>query len=710
MGVPISIRPPARAPRGYAPALDGVRAVGVLAVILYHAGVSWLPGGFLGVDVFFVMSGYLVTALMQRERDRTGRIRFTQFWIRRARRLVPALALMLVVVCAAAVALENDLNAGLRRQVLGAATYSSNWIQIGAGESYVDRSSPALFTHLWSLAVEEQFYLIWPLVVAGLLGLLHRRRPRVAVVLALGLASAIAMAVLFRSGQDPTRVYAGTDTHGISLMLGAGLALARQTSLVDPIRLAGRLKITPGQWLLGPVCLAVLLGAMLTLTDTSAVTYQGGLAVAALAATGLVAVAARGVGPLNSLLKVPPMRWLGTRSYSLYLWHWPLLVIADRVLPYQWPRAVSATIAICVSVLLTEFSWRVVEDPIRRFGFVGYCRRIRTQLFGGGHTPRSKQRLAWGISAVMGVAALTAACGVVIAPTKTSLELQIEEGEAAVAHAKLATISRVPSPLPAPGFGVSEPVGPRTEQTPGPSPTLDPPTEGQRGVGQPSPAPTSALPPFQPQSPPSAVEPASSEPASSEPASSEPASSNAAPATPEPAPASAPELAVAPVEPPQTVTGDQVTAIGDSVMLGSAPQLLAALPGIDVDAIVSRQIWELAPLLVARNADGTLRPYVVIGLGTNGGASAGAISAALEQAGPDRIVVLVNTFEDREWQDEVNASLAEAVAARPHTCLADWHSVIDSHRGLLGPDGVHPKEAGRQMYADLVASAVSSCR
>lgn len=693
----IASRTAARTPRGYAPALDGVRALAVVAVIVYHAGASWLPGGFLGVDVFFVMSGYLVTALMQRERDRAGRICLTAFWVRRARRLLPALVLMLVVVCSLAFGLERDLNAGLRTQVLGALTYSSNWLQISAGASYVEHSTPALLTHLWSLAVEEQFYLIWPLVISLLLAHLHRRNPRVAAVLGIGALSALAMAVFYRSGYDPTRVYTGTDTHGFSLMLGAALALARPASLVDPVRRGGRIKITARQWVLGPLSLLVLLVCMTTLSDTGSSTYRGGLLIAAVAATGLVSVAARGDGPLNWLLKLRPMRWLGVRSYSLYLWHWPMLVIAGRVFPGQWLDWIGALVAIAASLLLSDISWKLLEDPIRRYGFLGYCRRLRIQLFGRDGTPRTRRSLAWGVSTIFAATALTAACGVVVAPTKTSLELQIEAGRQAVALAQQIQLAAAPLPIPAAGkLGEMMPPGGdpgRTEMND--AQPADPPLGG---------APTASSEPQTAPAPPTDV----SSPTAPVPAAPGPVALMPDVAGPAVAASAAPAAAVPAA--PAVATGDQVTAIGDSVMLGSAPQMLSRLPGVDIDAVVSRQIWDLGPVLQQRQDAETLRPYLVIGLGTNGAASVTDILAALGPAGPDRVIVLVNTFEDRDWQNVINANLAAAAAARPHTCVADWYSEIAANQGLLGPDGVHPRPDGAVLYSDLMGRVLEACQ
>ena len=207
------------------PGLDGLRAIAVIVVIAFHFVPAAAPGGYLGVDVFFVISGFLITTLLLRERSRTGRVSVPRFWLRRARRLLPALAVVVLTCGAAAAVIGGDVLVHLGSQVLGAATFSSNWLYIVQGTSYFATTSPELFRNLWSLAVEEQFYLLWP----GLLILLlfvRWRWLRVVIVSLLAVSSAVAMALLFTPPGDATRVYYGTDTHSFGLALGAAVAIA----------------------------------------------------------------------------------------------------------------------------------------------------------------------------------------------------------------------------------------------------------------------------------------------------------------------------------------------------------------------------------------------------------------------------------------------------------------------------------------------------
>jgi peptidoglycan/LPS O-acetylase OafA/YrhL len=275
-----------------APGLDGVRALAVLAVLAFHAGASGLPGGFLGVDIFFVLSGFLITGLLTGRHDETGRPGLKEFWIRRARRLLPTLAVMLVVVTAAATIIEPRQEAPLRQALLAAATYTSNWYQILHRVPYFAAAgqfgTPPPLDHLWSLAIEEQFYLIWPVILWLVILRLNERGARVAATLLGAGASALAMALQYRPGGDPSAVYYGTDTHASALLIGAALALAcplpalvsmppAQTRRLDAAGIAG---------------LVVLAWAAGHFSGRDPAVYPAGLILAALGAAALIAAAA----------------------------------------------------------------------------------------------------------------------------------------------------------------------------------------------------------------------------------------------------------------------------------------------------------------------------------------------------------------------------------------------------------------------------------
>ncbi len=349
----------------YVAALDGIRAVAVAGVVLYHAGARWLPGGFLGVDLFFVLSGFLITSLLLAEREATGRIDLPAFWARRARRLLPAAFLVIALaVLAVAILSPSDLPS-TRADAIASFLYVNNWHQILADQSYFQAfARPSLLRHLWSLAVEEQFYLLWPLVMGICVAALGRRRTTI-VTLVLAIASSGLMAVLFTPGRDPSRVYYGTDTHATGLLIGALLAFAWPLS-----REAARRTRVTALDAAGTVALAVLLVAMLTWNDYQPTVYQGGLAAVAVVTAVLVGAVTHGATRLGAVLGAQPLRWIGERSYGIYLWHWPVMALTRPGIDLTWPATVVAAAQIAVTLLLAAASYRWVEMPIRnRTGF-----------------------------------------------------------------------------------------------------------------------------------------------------------------------------------------------------------------------------------------------------------------------------------------------------------------------------------------------------
>ena len=370
-GAPLGAAGSAKSTRGgvalrlpYLPGLDGLRAIAVGAVLLYHAGVSWLPGGFLGVEVFFVISGYLITALLLAEWHQHGRLDLRTFWIRRARRLLPVLYLLLFVVLAFAVIRLPDEVARLRGDALAAFGYVTNWYFIFRQQSYFEViGRPSLFQHLWSLAIEEQYYVIWPPILALMLHRWSQRR-LLTILLGTAAASSLLMAILYRPGVDPSRVYYGTDTRAAGLLLGSALAVAWA-----PWRTLGRATQRTIVWLdragVGAILLLIIL--FMRLNQSQAFLYRGGFALIALAtATAIAGTVAPGARLLPALLDSRPMRWIGERSYSLYLWHWPLFAVTRPEIDTQLSGLPLLILRLALAMVLADISYRWFETPIRR--------------------------------------------------------------------------------------------------------------------------------------------------------------------------------------------------------------------------------------------------------------------------------------------------------------------------------------------------------
>ena len=624
--------------------LDGLRAIAVLAVVAYHLWPATVPGGFLGVDVFFVVSGFLITTLLLRQMTRVGGIDLADFWKRRARRLLPALACVLVVGTVAARLVETDLLVGVRRQWLGAITFSTNWLEIGAGTSYFDTTAPELFQPFWSLAIEEQFYLLWPLVLVGLVllagGLRIRAGARViALVVAAGaLASAVAMAALYTPGDDPTNVYYNTGTHVFGLLAGAAVAItatARARLLPD----------RPWAHALPYAALVVLVALGATMAAESTVTYHGGIVLGSLAALVLVVACAqeRPRGLLRAL-ELRPAEWVGERSYGLYLWHWPVILVVEAALgdapgSAMWWR--TPLIGLPLTFLLAAASHRFVETPIRRDGFRVTARRVLAALRG----PRPGARLA---TVAVTALVLGSAISVATAPAISSTQRAIE-----------AALKQIADREARPG-GEADP-----DDDPPVAPTSAPTTQTPRP--KPTAAPTAA-----------------------------PTGSPSAPA----------QGGTVALDGSDVIGfGDSVLSAAAPTLYDVFPQIaIDAKPirkWLDVPELVraADAAGKLRPVVLLDF--GTNGGFKFDG-------SLEAFDETLDIIGPDRQVVIYTVVGISYWVPDANAALAERVKDRPNVHVVDWNAYVSEHSGLLHADRTHPNMKGVVAYAELLRQALTS--
>lgn len=598
---------------GYLPGLDGIRALAVLGVLLYHGDLTWMRGGFLGVDVFFVLSGFLITTLIVEEYSRSGRIDFKRFYLARARRLLPALLLMLVIVGMLAAFVYRDSAATFRADAIASLFYVTNWWFIFSDASYFEAiGRPPFLQHLWSLAVEEQFYLLWPALVLILLRW-RGRRAVFSVALGAALASTLWMAFLaiangYPQEADPSRAYFGSDSHIMGLLLGAALAMVWR-----PGRLSTRL--TAGaKAVIVAVGAAALLGVLyffLFVGEYSNFLYRGGFLALSAIVCVLIAAASHPGAPFGRILGSQPWRYIGQRSYGLYLYHWPIYVITrpDLDIPLDGPALLGLRLGL--TFLVAEISYRYVEIPIRRGAIGAFITRWRES------EPDERAYLGRRVLASSGVA--IAALGLM--------------------GAGLATAKPVDQAIPA---DVAAAIG---IDDGGPTEILidEPATTPGQGA---SPSPD-------------------------------------ANAEERPSPPSDDGLA--------TNANGAVTAIGDSVMLGVASQLMAKIDGSKVDAEVSRQASGVLERVKRLSRKDLLAPTVVIHTGTNGFVTEDQLREMLDVLSDRQRVVVVNTNVPRSWMEPNNDLIAKVVPDYPNAVIADWYSVSEDNPEYFVSDGTHPQ-------------------
>jgi peptidoglycan/LPS O-acetylase OafA/YrhL len=366
---------PVKRNQRYMPGLDGLRAIAVLAVIVFHLGFDWAPGGMLGVGVFFTLSGYLITDILLAQLDGRGRIKLGQFWLARARRLLPALFVMLAVVVAWVTVFGPAQPDQFREGVVSAVFYVNNWQQIFADVSYFARfEAEGPLDHLWSLSVEEQFYILWPFLLLAGVKLVHERplpsgvRPRLALLTIAGaIASTILMAALYEPSFDPSRLYFGTDTRAGGLLFGAALAMVWPSRKLSR-RIAPQARNTLDA--LGVLGLAVIALMVWRTGELSPFLYRGGFMVLSLATVLVLMPLTHPACRLGVVLGAPPLRWVGVRSYGIYLWQTPIIVLTTPQGVQHEDDLLRSLLQIAAILAVAAFSWRFVEEPIRH-GAIG---------------------------------------------------------------------------------------------------------------------------------------------------------------------------------------------------------------------------------------------------------------------------------------------------------------------------------------------------
>ena len=640
----------------YLPGLDGLRGISVLAVIVFHHylvgghEIGWAPGGFLGVEVFFVVSGYLITSLLLAERRESGTVSYRQFYLRRARRLLPALWTLLAVVTAYSLLFLPDAIGMLRSDVIAALTYTSNWWQILAHRSYIAQAGrPELLKHLWSLAIEEQYYLAWPVLLVFGLKKLGRTR-MLGTIFVMTVVSTIALGVFAQYSIE--WAYYGTFSRMSGLLLGSAFAF-----FFAPYRLRG----LPGPGArvaldaagaFGLLALLAMFGVLhpiigwhgfifpVNIHDDLAV-FRGGFLLVDIATLLVVAAAVHPASDVGRALGWRPLRYVGVRSYSLYLWHYPIFCITRPGLDIHrvgiwflsfrfagWP--VFAT-RLALSFAAAEASFQYIEQPIRH-GAIG---RYRDTWRGAQGKRRSR---------------LTRR-GLVIGGSLTCATLMLGAG---LASAK-PQVERIPgidlSSGPDNGASVDQSalnqILGRTTTTVAPAQT----TGKHKGKTRRGTTPTTKPPPAQPPA--------------------------------------------------------HILAIGDSVMLGAKNALQTTIPGIAVDAIKSRQFYQAITNVKDYEGLLALPKTIVIGLGTNGRITDDLFNQMMQTIGPGHQVYFLTARVPRLWESEVNNTLHAGVKRWKNAHVLEWHNFSGCHDDWFVFDGFHLQPPGQRGYAAFVRDGLS---
>lgn len=707
---------------GYLPGLDGLRALAVLAVLLYHADVAWIPGGFLGVEVFFVVSGYLITLLLLNEYRKHNRIGFKNFWQRRARRLLPALFAMLAAVLLWMVVFLPDEVAGVRGDVVAAFTYVTNWYLISAQKSYFETiGRPSLLQHLWSLAVEEQFYLLWPVIFAFLLTRLKTRGALLVLMTGAAL-SALWMGMLYQPDADPSRVYYGTDTRAAGLLIGAALAFVWSPQPDENKR-------NWRNWTLDGVGVAALGGlvlAFLWMDEFNPFLYQGGMLLVAVATTFLIAAVVHPKSPVvGPVLGFSLLRWIGLRSYSLYLWHWPVFMLTRPQLDTTLEGASLLGFRFVLTFVLAEISFRLVERPVRG-GILGRSWEAWTRTHGA-------RRWGYGVTALV-LLGLLLSGGAILGSAIASAQTPEQPDYVLAAPEDVS----VPQPLPEPldetpiELDQNQVVSPVSSDMTSVSYVMaedDPESESLQETTLALPLVTdswlqklrlartpgiythesdfdSAFRTFKSRAQ-KTTRPCFSgclalqEFREMKGSRLKPASlpKRAAPVL---AKASAPQSAV-----PMPVAGEvRVLAIGDSVMLGASNYLRKSVQATLVDAKLGRQVSTAIRLLQAYKDQNRLPGVVIVHLGNNGTFTANQFTEMMRVLADTPRVVFLTTKVPRKWQDTNNGTLVQGARLYPNVRVVDWNSASALHPEWFWKDGIHLRPEGAQFYANLIALAL----
>jgi peptidoglycan/LPS O-acetylase OafA/YrhL len=660
--------------KNYMPGLDGLRALAVFTVIAFHMGLPFAPGGFLGVTLFFVLSGYLITDILLSEWNKDERIHFKSFFIRRGKRLLPSVLFLLFCLAAFVTIFRPDLLGNLKSAFLPAMFFFSNWWYIFQKIPYFEQiAAPSLLNHFWSLAVEVQFYLVWPSLLLLVQRFIHKKWMKVAAVAALAVLSAVLMSLLYQPGEDPGRIYYGTDTRVFSLLLGALMAFVFPSA-----KIADRMQKKTARIVFDVIGFITLLGVLFMtyfITQYDDFLYYGGMFLFSAASAVLIAAASSPLTVIGRVFSFRPLRFIGKISYGVYLWQFPIIVISNSMFQSNTVNVWLSLAQVAATILLATLSYYLVENPIRKAKIIEAFRKSSVRGFFA-NCLRANWRNKTATVLVTAFVVITIVGFTQALPASASGDSEL---------------GAPPSEIFAPPDDSSSPTA-SPPAIPSPSPSVIPSADASASA----PASASALPSVSPSASPdtSALPSSGASPgASASPQGTAPVTADPSPGASDAAPAASSEL--------------DVTLIGDSVGIDVAPYLKEYYPKLHLYAEVGRQFYQAKSIVKQLLKDNKLGSMVVIELGSNGSFTEAQMRALIEQIGSDRQIVFVNSQVPRSWCAGVNSTLEKISAEYSNTVIADWYTTSIDKKDYFYKDGVHPNATGSPVLAKLIADAIA---
>ncbi|ALO05546.1 acyltransferase [Lactiplantibacillus paraplantarum] len=632
-------------PRRYITGFDGIRTLAVLGVIIYHLMPASLQGGYLGVPIFFVVSGYLITDILLQDILTRGHVRIWRFLGHRMRRLYPAFVTMLLGTTAYITLFQRSLLTNIRATVLTNLVYVYNWFEINHGQSYFDRfNGESPFTHLWSLSIEGQYYLFWPLVI-GILMVIFKKRSRIFwfMMIAAGI-SAITMAMLYDPA-NTNRVYYGTDTRMFAILLGSGLAFIWPSrELSADIANVNRVTLD----ILGGASLVAIIWMFFQMSGQSDFTYRGGMLLFTILSTVLVATVAHPASHLNRVLTNPLFKYVGQRSYGIYLYQFPVMIFYEtKVKNIGDHLLLNSLIEVALILVVTELSYRFIENPMRHYDysrlFIDFKDFLRRPKF---------NRVTTAIVALTTVLFVITAVGFVQQPSKaeankkTELQKTIAANSKAADKKNAAALKRQKAAQAA--AASSKKVATEKMQTKQ--------AEAKLNSKQKQVAKDYDL---------------------------------------------KPQVVLA-------MADTDLTAIGDSVLLDFSSDLQDVIPGAVVQGRVGRQVTEVPGIINSLKSQGQLAHNVLLNIGTNGTITNDQAEQVVKLIGKDRQIFWVTAHvPTQSWQNQVNAQIAKTAKQHANVHVIDWHGRAQNQSGWFAADNVHPNPTGNRQLTNLIANRIA---